>query len=150
MFLKTKIPPPLVTLIFALAIYFSSRYFIVIEIPMRSILSSIFIILGIFVTFSSARIFKKKETTVNPMKPDQATTLVTDGMFKITRNPMYLGMLLLLFGLSVLKGLIAGFIFLPLFVLYITIFQIIPEEEAMLNLFGEDYKSYSNKVRRWL
>ena len=150
MFLKTKIPPPLVTLIFALAIYFSSRYFIVIEIPMRSILSSIFIILGIFVTFSSARIFKKKETTVNPMKPDQATTLVTDGMFKITRNPMYLGMLLLLFGLSVFKGLIAGFIFLPLFALYITIFQIIPEEEAMLNLFGEDYKSYSNKVRRWL
>ena len=149
MFLKTKIPPPLVTLIFALAIYFSSRYFIVIEIPMRDILSSIFIILGIFVTFSSARIFKKKETTVNPMKPDQATTLVTDGMFKITRNPMYLGMLLLLFGLSVFKGLIVGFIFLPLFVLYITIFQIIPEEEAMLNLFGEDYKSYSNKVRRW-
>jgi len=45
--------------------------------------------------------------------------------------------------------LIVGFIFLPLFVLYITIFQIIPEEEAMLNLFGEDYKSYSNKVRRW-
>jgi len=83
------------------------------------------------------------------MKPDQATTLVTDGMFKITRNPMYLGMLLLLFGLSVFKGLIVGFIFLPLFVLYITIFQIIPEEEAMLNLFGEDYKSYSNKVRRW-
>ena len=149
MFLKTKIPPPIVTLIFALAIYFSSRYFIVLEIPMRGILSSIFIILGIFVTFSSARIFKKKETTIDPMNPDQATTLVTDGMFKITRNPLYLGMLLLLFGLSVFKGLIVGFIFLPLFVLYITIFQIIPEEEAMLNLFGEDYKSYSNRVRRW-
>ena len=77
-------------------------------------------------------------------------SLVTDGMFKISRNPMYLGLTSVLIALSFYKGLIVGIIFVPLFMLYITIFQIIPEEEAMLKLFGDEYKIYSSKVRRWI
>ena len=87
---------------------------------------------------------------VNPMKPNETSKLVTDGFFKITRNPMYLGMLLFLLGLSIYNGLIVGLIFLPLFVGYITYFQIIPEENAMLELFGEEFKVYMKKVRRWI
>ena len=80
----------------------------------------------------------------------EASQLVTDGFFKITRNPMYLGMLLFLLGLSIYNGLIVGLVFLPLFVGYITFFQIIPEESAMIEIFGEDYKAYMKKVRRWI
>jgi len=149
-FLKKKIPPPIVALLFGLIMYFSSDYIVKIEIPLKEYFSIIFLILGMLITFLSARNFRIKETTVNPLTPDKATSLVTDGMFKISRNPMYLGLTSVLIALSFYKGLIVGIIFVPLFMLYITIFQIIPEEEAMLKLFGDEYKIYSSKVRRWI
>ena len=150
MFLNTKIPPPVVTILFAIMIFYFSDNFAYVDLPFKIYISLFFISLGFIVTFSSARNFKKKDTTVNPMKPNETTKLVTDGFFKITRNPMYLGMLLFLLGLSIYNGLIVGLIFLPLFVGYITYFQIIPEESAMLELFGEEFKVYMKKVRRWI
>ena len=150
MFLKTKIPPPIVTILFAIMIFYFSDNFVYVDLPFKIYISLFFISLGFIVTFSSARNFKKKDTTVNPMKPNETTKLVTDGFFKITRNPMYLGMLLFLLGLSIYNGLIVGLIFLPLFVGYITYFQIIPEENAMLEIFGEEFKVYMKKVRRWI
>ncbi len=150
MFLKTKIPPPIVTILFAIMIFYFSDNFAYIDLPFKKYISIFFIVLGFIVTFLSARNFKKKDTTVNPMKPNETSKLVTDGFFKITRNPMYLGMLLFLLGLSIYNGLIVGLIFLPLFVGYITYFQIIPEENAMLELFGEEFTIYMKKVRRWI
>ena len=150
MFLNTKIPPPIIAILFAVMIFYFSDNFAYIDLPFKIYISIFFIVLGFIVTFSSARNFKKKDTTVNPMKPNETSKLVTDGFFKITRNPMYLGMLLFLLGLSIYNGLIVGLIFLPLFVGYITFFQIIPEESAMIEIFGEDYKAYMKKVRRWI
>ena len=150
MFLNTKIPPPVVTILFAIMIFYFSDNFAYVDLPFKIYISIFFISLGFIVTFSSARNFKKKDTTVNPMKPNETSKLVTDGFFKITRNPMYLGMLLFLLGLSIYNGLIVGLIFLPLFVGYITYFQIIPEENAMLELFGEEFTVYMKKVRRWI
>ena len=150
MFLNTKIPPPVVTILFAIMIFYFSDDFAYVDLPFKIYISLFFISLGFIVTFSSARNFKKKDTTVNPMKPNETSKLVTDGFFKITRNPMYLGMLLFLLGLSIYNGLIVGLIFLPLFVGYITYFQIIPEENAMLELFGEEFTVYMKKVRRWI
>tara|TARA_Y100001970_G_scaffold73982_1_gene93808 strand:+ start:543 stop:998 length:456 start_codon:yes stop_codon:yes gene_type:complete len=149
-FLNTKIPPPIVTILFAVLIFYFSETFAYIGLPFKIYISLFFVLLGFFITFSSARNFKKKETTVNPIKPEETSQLVTDGFFKITRNPMYLGMLLFLLGLSIYNGLIVGLVFLPLFVGYITFFQIIPEENAMIKIFGEDYKAYMKKVRRWI
>ena len=149
-FLNTKIPPPIVTILFAVLIFYFSESFAYVDLPFKIYISLFFVLLGFFITFSSARNFKKKETTVNPIKPEEASQLVTDGFFKITRNPMYLGMLLFLLGLSIYNGLIVGLVFLPLFVGYITFFQIIPEENAMIKIFGEDYKAYMKKVRRWI
>ena len=100
MFLNTKIPPPVVTILFAIMIFYFSDNFPSVDLPFKIYISIFFILLGFFVTFSSARNFKKKDTTVNPMKPNETSKLVTDGFFKITRNPMYLGMLLFLLGLS--------------------------------------------------
>ena len=150
MFLNTKIPPPVVTILVAIMIFYFSDNFAYVDLPFKIYISLFFISLGFIVTFSSARNFKKKDTTVNPMKPNETTKLVTDGFFKITRNPMYLGMLLFLLGLSIYNGLIVGLIFLPLFVGYITYFQIIPEENAMLEIFGEEFTLYMKKVRRWI
>ena len=150
MFLNTKIPPPIVAILFAVMIFYFSDSFAYVDLPFKIYISLFFVLLGFFITFSSARNFKKKETTVNPIKPEEASQLVTDGFFKITRNPMYLGMLLFLLGLSIYNGLIVGLVILPLFVGYITFFQIIPEESAMIEIFGEDYKAYMKKVRRWI
>ena len=150
MFLNTKIPPPIVAILFAVMIFYFSDSFAHVDLPFKIYISLSFVLLGFFIIFSSARNFKKKETTVNPIKPEEASQLVTDGFFKITRNPMYLGMLLFLLGLSIYNGLIVGLVFLPLFVGYITFFQIIPEESAMIEIFGEDYKAYMKKVRRWI
>ena len=150
MFLNTKIPPPIVAILFAVMIFYFSDSFAYVDLPFKIYISLFFVLLGFFITFSSARNFKKKETTVNPIKPEEASQLVTDGFFKITRNPMYLGMLLFLLGLSIYNGLIVGLVILPLFVGYITFFQIIPEERAMIKIFGEDYKAYMKKVRRWI
>ena len=149
-FLNTKIPPPIVTILFAVLIFYFSESFAYIGLPFKIYISLFFVLLGFFITFSSARNFKKKETTVNPIKPEETSQLVTDGFFKITRNPMYLGMLLFLLGLSIYNGLIVGLVFLPLFVGYITFFQIIPEENVMIKIFDEDYKAYMKKVRRWI
>jgi protein-S-isoprenylcysteine O-methyltransferase Ste14 len=150
MFLNTKIPPPIVAILFAVMIFYFSDSFAYVDLPFKIYISLFFVLLGFFITFSSARNFKNKETTVNPIKPEEASQLVTDGFFKVTRNPMYLGMLLFLLGLSIYNGLIVGLLFLPLFVGYITFFQIIPEERAMIKIFGEDYKAYMKKVRRWI
>jgi len=149
-FLNTKIPPPIVTILFAVLIFYFSESFAYVDLPFKIYISLFFVLLGFFITFSSARNFKKKETTVNPIKPEETSQLVTDGFFKITRNPMYLGMVLFLLGLSIYNGLIVGLVFLPLFVGYITFFQIIPEENVMIKIFDEDYKAYMKKVRRWI
>ena len=75
---------------------------------------------------------------------------IRDRYFKYTRNPMYLGMVIFLIGLSIYNGLIIGLIFVPLFIAYISFFQIKPEEAAMIKIFGDDYRTYMQKVRRWI
>jgi protein-S-isoprenylcysteine O-methyltransferase Ste14 len=87
---------------------------------------------------------------VNPLSPEQATKLVTDGIFKYSRNPMYLGMVFILSSLAVFFNLIGGIILIALFCFYITKFQIIPEERAMSNLFSQDFNKYKQATRRWI
>lgn len=98
----------------------------------------------------SAGLFKKFQTTINPLKPENATYLVTTKTFKLSRNPMYLGMLILLIAASIQFNPIGGLFICAGFITFITLYQIIPEEEAMDNLFGQEFKDYSNKTRRWI
>ena len=95
-------------------------------------------------------LFKKDQTTVNPRNPEKTTTLVTNGIFSITRNPMYLGLFLSISSTILFFGSWFGIIILMFFVWYINKFQIIPEEEAMEKLFGGKYSEYRQKVRRWI
>ena len=84
------------------------------------------------------------------MKPEETTTLITTGIFSITRNPMYLGLFFVTFSTVLFFGSWFVIIILMFFVWYITKFQIIPEEEAMEKLFGVKYDEYRQKVRRWI
>jgi protein-S-isoprenylcysteine O-methyltransferase Ste14 len=89
-------------------------------------------------------------TTINPMKPARASKLVTGGVFRWSRNPIYLGDLLILAALAVWLGQIANLALLPAFVAYIGRFQILPEERALTARFGAEYAAYRARVRRWL
>lgn len=148
--METKIPPPIVTLIFGLAIYFSREMLPVAEIQHSSYLGVFLLLIGFFVLISAVRLFRKDNTTVNPLSPDQATKLVTDGIFKYTRNPMYLGMAFILGSISVFFNLLGGILLVALFCAYITKFQIIPEERAMKDLFSHDFEKYTKSTRRWI
>ena len=94
--------------------------------------------------------FRRAGTTVNPMKPDTASSLVAEGIYRLTRNPMYLGFLVALLGWAVFLSSIPAFLVLPAFVLYMNRFQIEPEERALAARFGESFTQYEASVRRWL
>ena len=148
--METKIPPPIVTLIFGLSIYFSRGIFQSVDIEYSYFIGVLLLLGGVTILISAVRSFKKDKTTINPLSPEQATKLVTDGIFKYSRNPMYLGMALVLGSMAVFFNLLGGVILITLFCLYITKFQIIPEERAMRDLFLDDFDKYTKVTRRWL
>lgn len=94
--------------------------------------------------------FRLKRTTVNPLNPEQVTSLVTDGIYRISRNPMYLGMALMAGGISLGLGHMAGLAALPIAIYYINMAQIRPEEAVLTERFGQDYLEYCKAVRRWV
>ena len=148
--MKNKIPPPIVTLFFGLCIYFSQEYFPESNLEFLTVLSYIFYFSGFFVLVLAVSLFKKQNTTVNPIKIENASSLVTSGVFEYSRNPMYLGMALILLGLTLMFNMIGGILFTLLFTIYITKFQIRPEEEVMERFFGADFIKYKQNVRMWL
>ena len=148
--MNNKIPPPIVTLIFGLAIYFSGPLFPDLSNTTLNILSLIFLVLGITTLASAVSSFKEQKTTINPIAIDKASSLVITGAFKYSRNPMYLGMVFFLLAITAKFNLIGGIVFTFLFVSFITKFQIIPEEAVMKEIFGEEFNDYKQKTRRWL
>ncbi len=148
--METKIPPPIVTLIFGFAIYLSRKIFPEIEIQYASFFGMFLLLLGFFILISAVKLFRNDKTTVNPLSPEQATKLVTNRIFKLSRNPMYLGMAVILASVAAFFNIIGGIIFMALFCLYITKFQIIPEEKAMKELFAQDFEQYMQATRRWI
>ena len=148
-YLKTKIPPPIVTLLCIGIIYlfenkieYSQPYFKAIGI--------IFLILGFIIIFLAVLKFIKIKTTVDPTRPHKTSNLVISGIYKITRNPMYLGMLFLIMAYTIYTNNVVGSITIPIFIFYINKFQIEPEEIEMRKKFGESFENYCKKVNRWL
>ena len=148
--IKTKFPPPLVALTFGLLIYYTENIFPKIEIKNEIIFGSFMIISGLIIILSAIILFKKYQTTISPLNPSNATKLITNGIYKFSRNPMYLGLLSVLLGISIIINLVGGFFFILLFILYINLFQIIPEENAMVDLFKDEFLEYKKNVRRWI
>jgi protein-S-isoprenylcysteine O-methyltransferase Ste14 len=148
--MNNKIPPPIVTFICGLAIYSSRTLFNQFFSYNNNLISLFLLILGLAIFASAVKSFRTQKTTVNPLEPSQASSLVTSGIFKFSRNPMYLGMLIILLSITFKFNLIGGMITSLFFYIFITKFQIIPEEVAMNELFGDEFIDYSKKTRRWI
>ena len=106
--------------------------------------------IGFLLLIVSIKSFIDSKTTINPLNLKKSTYLVTSGVFRFSRNPMYLGMLLFLLGTAIILNIIGGLIISILFIFYMNFFQIIPEEKALQNLFGKNYRNYRKTVRRWI
>lgn len=105
---------------------------------------------GVVVALLGVLEFRTAGTTVDPRVPEQSASLVVRGVYRVSRNPMYVGFLLMLTGWAVFLGNIASLLLLPVFILYMNRFQIVPEEQYMREKFGEAYAQYQATVRRWL
>lgn len=153
--LKLKCPPPIVMILSAvLALLLSQRGGDFFQQQITDISNFIwpliFFIAGAALALAGIKEFAKHSTTVNPLDPHKTSSLVVSGIFQLTRNPMYLGMLVALLGWGDLLDNLLGFSGALIFFGYMTVFQIKPEEEVMLEKFGESYRQYSQSVRRWL
>ena len=116
----------------------------------RAELAATFGLLGVACSVLGVASFRLARTTVNPMTPDATTALVVSGIYRVTRNPMYLGFLLLLLAELVWLANPVAFLVAPAFVLYLNRFQIGPEEVALRSRFGAEFHSYAAHVRRWI
>lgn len=151
-FLETKIPPPIVTLLFGFAMWNTSTITQASELSssIRYLGLGIFIVLGFIGLLSGAVSFRFAKTTVNPLKPEAATSLVTSGIYRITRNPMYVGLAFLLCAWALFLSSLWATPFIVLFISYIHRFQIAPEERALTQNFKEEFTVYKKQVRPWL
>lgn len=150
--LQLKIPPPVYLLLFGILMWVVAKKifpdFIVLESPWNRIAFP-FMALALFIDGLALVQFIRKKTTVNPMNPNNTATLVTKGIYRFSRNPMYLGLLLWLLAWGLYLGNLLALLFLPLFMLIITVQQIKPEEKVLEAKFGQPYIDYQKRVRRW-
>lgn len=150
--LELKVPPAVVTFVFIVLMYFVSSIFsfLNIDFMFQIFLSVETAVSGFVLIVAGSYVFNEKKTSINPLKPQSATSLVTNGVYKFTRNPMYLGIVIILFAWLLFLGNILNIVNIVLFVLYMNKYQIIPEEKALEKLFNEEYLSYKAKVKRWI
>ncbi|CAM3357315.1 Isoprenylcysteine carboxyl methyltransferase family protein [Shewanella pealeana] len=156
--LENKIPPPIVTLIFAffmwaIALLTSNEKVATSEhtlINIKFIAICLFLTLGVLSAIAGVISFNRAKTTVNPLKPETASALVTSGMFRLSRNPMYLGMALALCAWACYLESIWSLLGIIGYMLYMQRFQIRPEEKALEALFGKVFFDYKSRVRPWL
>jgi protein-S-isoprenylcysteine O-methyltransferase Ste14 len=150
--LELRIPPALVWFLAAGAIFACARGFPAgrSELPARHAVAVGCALAGLALALAGVREFRRAQTTVNPLEPGRARSIVSSGVYRHTRNPMYLGMALGLVGWALWTGSLAGLVVVPVFMSYLTLFQIIPEERALLARFGSAYADYCVQVRRWL
>lgn len=148
--LELKIPPLFVALIFGFLIWVMPFQVEIDNTIVLYIVSITLFSIGSIVSILGVWEFKKQKTTVNPMSPQESNSLVIKGIYTFTRNPMYLGFLLWLFSLGVLLRNPISLIAIVLFVIYMNMFQIIPEENILEEKFDKEYLKYKENVRRWL
>lgn len=148
--LELKVPPPAVALTFALLMWLISWAVpqLGFDFPGHIVVAVAFALAGTIIAVLGVASFRRAKTTINPMKPESSTSLVVSGIYKFTRNPMYLGLLLVLAGWAVFLSNVLAFLLLPAFVLYMNRFQIEPEERALRARFPEEFAAYERRVRR--
>lgn len=150
--LELKVPPVIQMAIFAglMLIFAVLLPALSIAFFASSLVALVLASIGVAFALLGVLEFRSAGTTVDPRIPDQSSSLVTNGVYRISRNPMYVGFLLMLVGWGVFLCNIVSFLLLPFFVMYMNRFQITPEERYMLEKFGHEYRQYAAAVRRWV
>jgi protein-S-isoprenylcysteine O-methyltransferase Ste14 len=150
--LALKVPPVALVVIAAALMWVASSATPTFDffLPAKSLSSVSLALIGAVTCLSGVVSFRRAKTTVNPMKPNSTSSLIVSGIYKYTRNPMYLGFVLVLLGWAAFLSNLAALALLPAFVVYINRFQIRPEERALASLFPHEYPAYRAKVRRWV
>jgi protein-S-isoprenylcysteine O-methyltransferase Ste14 len=148
-----KRPPPLLLVIGLMGLSWLAAHYLpnwTLPLPGRVLLGPALAAAGTLILLLGVWEFRQAKTTVNPTRPDDASQLVIRGIYRITRNPMYVGFTLCLMGYSYWLAHPLGFVLTCLFVIHIDRVQIPWEETALINKFGTEYKSYMEQVRRWV
>ncbi len=150
--LELKIPPVAVFIIATLLMLATRAILAPFAIPatIRIAIPILCLIPAAIVGLGAVRSFARAKTTVNPTTPGAASTLVTTGIYALSRNPMYTALAFALLALATWLANGISLLIIPAFILYLTRFQIIPEERALTQIFGVEYKAYQQKTRRWL
>ena len=150
--LELRVPPVVVTLAFAGFMWLCAMLFpsLTLSMPGRVPIALTFVVTGAAVAIAGVVAFRRAATTVSPIRPDSASSLVTSGVYRLTRNPMYLGFLLVLIGWAVWLAHPLALLIALLFVAYMSRFQIDPEERALRAGFGDAFESHTRRTRRWL
>lgn len=150
--LEKKIPPPLIATLCAIAMWIIAIYTprLNVSFNLRVIVALPIVVFGAFFSLQGANAFRLAKTTINPLRPETTSALVTTGIYRYSRNPMYVGFALFLLAFAVLLSSPGALLGVLGFVLYIDRFQILPEEQALHVLFGADFTNYCTQVRRWL
>lgn len=136
-----------VSIVVMLALHFLAPGMKLVPFPWR-LLGIVPFLIGIVLNLSADQAFKEHETTVKPFETPSA--LVTQGVFRITRNPMYVGFVLLLLGIAVGLGALVPFAVIPVFAVLMDVVFIKEEERALQEEFGDAWQAYKSSVRRWI
>jgi len=150
--LELKVPPPIIALLIGAAMWIASLSGPSVQFPLL-VRVAVFVTIAVFggaTALAGDLEFKRAGTTINPLKPEKTTTLVTSGVYGLTRNPMYVGLALILLGWVAFLCSAWTLLGPVAFVLYISRFQIVPEERILSAKFGAAYTEYTSRVRRWL
>ncbi|MEO1117308.1 MAG: isoprenylcysteine carboxylmethyltransferase family protein [Pseudomonadota bacterium] len=150
--MQAKIPPPVLAALVAAVMYGVSRstWSLSFDTGLNGWISSGLLLGGAVVVTLGVIQFRRHKTTVDPLHPEKASTLVTSGIFSVTRNPMYVGLVLILLGVGVRFDSLAAVLIALGFIPLITALQIRAEEAAMRDLFGGDFDAYVARTRRWI
>ena len=149
---ELKVPPPIVALVLALLMWLTPAVAGLVQIPYpaRVLCAIVLVCIGQSISIAGMVAFRRAKTTVNPIKASLASSLVIQGVYRYTRNPMYVGLLLTLSAWAMFLANPFAVLWVVVYVTYITRYQIIPEERVLTSLFGAEYEAYRGKVRRWI
>ena len=145
-----KIPPPILVMILVISNYFSSKTIDLILLPNQDLISIIILLIGALILINPIFKFIKSKTTIDPIKFKKVNKLITSGIYKYSRNPMYLGLLMIVISTSIFYLNIFSITTPFLFYFWINRFQIKREEIFLTEKFGREYMSYKIKTRRWI
>lgn len=150
--LELKIPPVLLVTLVGAAMLVTDTLLPYAKFAIKGgvLICSLLVLLGLGVIIAGVISFRRAQTTVDPRSPEAATAIVTTGIYRYSRNPMYVGFLVLLIAWATYLSNLFAYLLVPVFVAYMHYFQILPEERMLTNKFGEAYRQYHRSVRRWI